>query len=106
MFRLHCLFVGLAMAAMALGCSSSVKEEQIPVKASGDPLSNAKSTLERYAKGQPLSSEVTSFPAMVKEVRKTDPAKADILEKGLADIEKASAAARPAKARELLKTLD
>jgi transcriptional regulator of met regulon len=45
------------------------------------------------------------FPMQVEKVKKADPAKGDILEKGLADLQKASKDARPAKAKALLKEL-
>ena len=106
MFRKSCLFAGLALAAViAAGCARSAKEKNIEVKASNDPLFQARSVLERYAKGQPPSSEVTSFPKMVEDVRKVDPARADVLQKGLEEIKKASPSARAAKAKELLERL-
>ena len=77
----------------------------IEVKASNDPLHEPRMVLERYAAGQPLASEVSSFPAMVENVRKTDPARADILEKGLEEIQKGGGAARVSKAKELLEKL-
>jgi len=104
MFRLCCLIVGAVLAVTLLGCGPSVKQEQIEIKVSStnNPLARATSLLERYAKGQPLTSEASSFPAMVEDVRKTDSAKADILKEGLDEIQKASPAARPAKAKEIL----
>jgi hypothetical protein len=53
-----------------------------------------------------MSSEVTTFPQMVENVRAKDPRRAEVLEKGLADLQKSAPAARPAKARELLKKLE
>ena len=103
MFRVCCLFAGLAL--VTLGCGRQVKEEQIEVKPSNDPLFQARAVLQRYADGQPMGSEVTSFPHMIEDVRKADPARADILEKGLAEIQKASPATRAAKAKALLKKL-
>jgi hypothetical protein len=104
MFRLFCLVVGVGLAISAPGCGPSVKQEQIQIKVptANNPLARATSLLERYAGGQPLTSEATSFPAMVEAVRKEDPAKADILKAGLDEIQKASPAARPAKAKEIL----
>lgn len=99
------LLVGLVVLPGTLGCGRSVKEEAIEVKASNDPLFEARAVLQRYAAGQPLSSEVTSFPYMVEQVRKVDPARAEVLEKGLAEIQKASPASRPARAKELLRKL-
>ncbi|MBW3599622.1 MAG: hypothetical protein KY475_20410 [Planctomycetes bacterium] len=46
--------------------------------------SSSRAVLQRYAEGQPRGSEVTSFPYMVEQVRASDPARADILEQGLA----------------------
>ena len=103
MIRRTCLLAGVALVALS-GCLGSVKEEAIEVKASNDPLHEPRSILQRYAAGQPLGSEVTDFPRLVENVRKTDPARADVLEKGLADIQKAPAS-RAARAKELLKQL-
>ena len=77
----------------------------IEVKASNDPLYEPRMVLERYAAGQPPASEVGSFPAMVEHVRKTDPGRADILAKGLEEIQKSAGAARVAKSKELLEKL-
>lgn len=101
MFRLIpcALFALFALA----GCGNSAKEESIPIK-SPDPMVQVASTLQRYAKGQPLGSEVTSFDYMVGEVRKVDAAKADVLKAGLDDIQKVKGSPA-AKAKELLKKL-
>ncbi len=56
------------------------------MKAATDPLASAKTALQRYADGQPLGSEVTTFDFMVEELKKVDPAKADILKEGLEGI--------------------
>ena len=105
MFRTGRLFAGLVLAVSAIGCDRRPKEAVIEIKPSNDPLAAARRVLQRYADGQPLASEVTSFPRMVEEVRKVDPVNADILETGLAEIQKASPAALRAKARELLAKL-
>lgn len=99
------ILFGLALAGFMLGCQPAIQEKTIEVKASNDPLNEPRAILKRYAEGQPMTSEVSSFPNMVDNVRKLDPQRADILEKGLADLQKASPSARPAKARELLKKL-
>src|SRR5438132_1704483 len=101
MIRIGYFFAGLGLVLL-LGCGQRVKEEQIEVKPSNDPLSRPRAVLQQYANGQPMGSEVTSFPHMVEEVRKTDPARADILEKGLADLQKAPPGARAGKAKDLL----
>jgi len=104
MKSIYFLLLSFAAVAGVAGCSP-VKEEQITVKPQSDPLKSARSLLEGYANGQPMTSEVTSFPKMVEDVRAVDPVKADILEKGLNDLQKSAPNARPAKARELLKKL-
>ena len=67
-------------------------------------LERAKAILNDYAQGVPMRSEAMTFDAIVEDVRKTDPQKATILEKGFADL-KRSPDNRSAKARELLKKL-
>ncbi len=103
----HLGWLLIALAVTAPGCGPSVKQERIEIKApsASSPLAEATSLLQRYADGQPLTSEATSFPALVERVRKEDPAKADILQAGFADLQKATAAARPAKAKEILAKL-
>lgn len=87
-----------------LGCSP-VRIEKIEVKASNDPLHEPRLILERYASGQALGSEVESFPNLVENVRKVDATRADVLDKGLNDLQKASTYARPALAKNLLAKL-
>jgi len=67
-------------------------------------LERAKEILNDYAKGEPMGSEAMAFDEIVADVRKTDPQKATILEKGFADL-KRSPNNRSAKAKELLKKL-
>jgi hypothetical protein len=105
MSRRLTLILGLGLAAAGCTQNGSTPPEQIEVKASNDPLMMPRSVLQRYADGQPPSSEVSMFPSMIEEVRKTDPMRADILEKGLAEIQKASGPARAAKAKTLLQQL-
>ena len=104
MFRNTHLCAALALVGMAAGCGG-VKEEQIEVKADNDPLVAARAVLQRYADGQPMTSEVTSFPKLVEDVRAKDPQRADVLEKGLADLQKSPPNARAAKAKDLLRKL-
>src|SRR5262245_14474669 len=84
MFRIH-VWMAVVFAA-AFGCSGGPQEKVIPIPA-GDPLANARSVVQRYAEGQPVASEVTAFPHFVEDLRKVDPERADILEKGLNDIQ-------------------
>jgi len=104
MFRLFSVVVGAMLAVTTFGCgpSGSQKPMDIKVPAQNDALAQPISLLERYAAGQPMTSEVTSFPAMVEALRKTDSAKADILQAGLDELQKAPPGARPAKAKEIL----
>ncbi|MCS7238505.1 MAG: hypothetical protein NZ899_09565 [Thermoguttaceae bacterium] len=67
-------------------------------------VERAKILLQNYAKGQPLGSEVSSFPEIVEEAKKTDPDKAAILEQGLAELQK-NPAKRQQIAQDLLKKL-
>ena len=101
-------YAGAALlAAVTLtGCGPTgrVDEQTIEVKQNG-ALEQAKQILGNYAKGQPLGSEATSFAHIVEEVRKVDPTRADILERGFADLQKPKANTA-AKAREVLKQLE
>ncbi len=101
MFRTHHWLPVVLLAAC--GCGGGPQEKVIPIPA-GDPLANARSVVQRYAEGQPVTSEVTSFPQVVADLRKVDPARADILEKGLKAIE-ANPSARVSIAQELLPKL-
>lgn len=111
MTRIRKLAAGLLVAglvapllAASSGCGGGgVKEELIEVKPL-DPMVQVRSTLQNYAKGQPVASEATSFDYMVAEVRKTDAAKADTLKAGLDEI-KALKGSPAAKAIELMKKL-
>jgi hypothetical protein len=94
----------LFVAAAALsGCSQGVKEETFTVKQVA-ALDQAKEILQRYAKGQPMASEASTWPQIIEDVKKTDPEKGKILEKGIADIEKSKANPGP-KAKEILSKL-
>lgn len=92
MRRLLTAAVALAMAVGA-GCGPAMKTEDITVTPI-DPMAQVKSTLTNYANGQPLGSEVTSFPGMVETVKKIDAEKGAALEKGFADMQKPKANVR------------
>ena len=77
----------LVVAVALWGCGGGVGEKSYEKK-QDPPLEQAKVILQRYADGQPMTSEVSNFPTIVEEVRKTDPAKADILQKGFDDLQK------------------
>jgi hypothetical protein len=67
-------------------------------------LERAKAILNDYASGVPMGSEAATFEEVVAEVRKTEPQKATILEKGFADLKRSPQNPRD-KARALLKQL-
>ena len=54
---IRCAVLGL-LALAPVGCGGGAKEESIPIK-STDPMAQVTSTLQAYARGQPLGSEVT-----------------------------------------------
>jgi len=87
-----------------IGCSqSSQKERVIPLKASAS-MNNARSILENYAKGAPITSEADSFDAVVSGVRKENPESADKLADAFAKI-RANPGNRARYAKETLKEL-
>jgi hypothetical protein len=100
------LTAALVGAGLVAGCGPSgrVKEETIEVK-ENSALDQSKKLLENYAKGQPLGSEASTYDSLVEGVRKTDAARADVLQKGFADLQKAAKGATAAKAREILAKL-
>jgi hypothetical protein len=67
-------------------------------------LERARVILNDYAQGSRVGSEAMTFEEIVEEVRKTDPKKAAILEKGFADVKRSPGNPGPI-ARELLKQL-
>ncbi len=100
------LAVALTSAALLAGCGpdGKVKPEDITIK-EDTALKRATNLLESYAKGQALGSEVASYEYMVTDLRKEDAARADTLEKGLAELQKTKGAATAAKAKEVLAKL-
>ena len=99
-----CIGILLVAVMTVAGCSSGrVKEKTVELHMT-QGLERAKEYLQNYAKGDPIGSEASLFGQLVDEVRKTDPAKADILEKGFADLQKSKSGLAP-KAKELLSKL-
>ena len=96
------LGIGIIFVAL-LGLCGCGKDPPVEVKPQSG-LERAKVILNDYAGGAPLGSEAETFPEIVEEVRRGDPQKAEILEKGFADL-KRSPGNRSVKARELLKKL-
>ena len=94
--------VGIVFVAL-LGLCGCGKEAPVTVQPQSG-LERAKGILTDYANGVPMGSEQMTFEEIVEEVRKTDPQKATILEKGFADL-KRSPQNRSGIARALLKQL-
>jgi ABC-type Zn uptake system ZnuABC Zn-binding protein ZnuA len=90
------------LLAFFCGCGQQ-QNENIVIKV--DPLASVKTMLQGYVNGQPLRSEVTSFPDYVATMKKVDPAKAEILEKGFAEIQKPGTNIQ-AKAKEILSKIE
>ena len=96
------LGVGIIVMAL-LGLGGCGKDAPVAVQPQSG-LERAKGILADYANGVPMGSEQMTFEEIVEEVRKTDPQKAAILEKGFADL-KRSPQNPSGKARALLKQL-
>jgi hypothetical protein len=96
------LGVGIIVMAL-LGLCGCGKDAPVAVQPQSG-LERAKGILADYANGVPMGSEQMTFEEIVEEVRKTDPQKAVILEKGFADL-KRSPQNPSGKARALLKQL-
>jgi indole-3-glycerol phosphate synthase len=82
------LITGTFLAAWGCGrvqTKSISTEKQAPAP----PLEQVKSMLKSYANGQPMMSEAENFPALIEEVKKTDPQKGRILEEGFKDLQRA-----------------
>lgn len=101
MTRRTLLLVAFLAGAGLTGCGEPGRKEERVAVPQVDSLKQVRALLQRYADGQPMTSEASSFPGMIAEVRKTDPAKADLLQKGFEDMQKNPASLR-AKAKELL----
>ena len=95
--------LAIGVAAGTAGCSQqTIKPTKIEIKV--DPMVQVTNTLQGYAKGQTLGSEVTSYDFMVSSVKAVSPEKGAILEKGLAEIKKPGADVK-GKAKALLSEL-
>lgn len=89
MMRAWLLGGGLLLGlVVAVGCSKTSQQEKSYSIPMTPPIDQAKQLLQQYANGNPVGSEATGFQGLVADVRKTDSAKADILEKALQEIEK------------------
>ena len=95
--------VGIVFIALLglSGCGRSAPPVQVQPQSG---LERAKVILNDYANGLPMGSEGATYEEIVAEVRKTDPQKATILEKGFADLKRSPQSLRD-KARALLRQL-
>lgn len=87
MKQLSSIFLAFAVGFVILGCNSNPREENINVKA--DPVGEARAVLQRYADGQPLASEASSFPKLIERVKAANAEQGATVEKALNDIQKA-----------------
>ena len=94
--------IGIIFVALLALCGCG-KDPPVEVKPQGG-VERAKVILTDYANGVEMGSEAETFEEIVAEVRKTDPQKATILEKGFADM-KRSPKNLSGRARTLLKQL-
>jgi hypothetical protein len=95
--------VGIVFVALVGLCGCGKGAAPVAVQTQGG-VERAKVILNDYANGVPMGSEQMTFEEIVEEVRKSDPQKATILEKGFADL-KRSPQNRSGIARTLLKQL-
>ncbi len=99
------LRVGIIPVAL-LGLWGCGKGDTPPVEIKPQSgVERAKVILNDYVQGSPMGSEAETFAEIVEEVRKSDPQKAAILEKGFADLKRSSPGNLGGKARGLLKQL-
>jgi hypothetical protein len=99
------LVVAMFAGAGLLGCSRAETPQVQRVEApASDPLVEAKTILNNYANGMPVTSEAESFPELIARAKEKDAAKGAVLEKGLLEIKANPANARTT-ATELLKQL-
>jgi hypothetical protein len=98
------LFAVLGLALWCGGCGADTPKVQTVEAPASDPLAEVRTILNNYANGMPVTSEAESFPELIARVKEKDPAKGEVLEKGLTEI-KTNPAIAQAKAKELLKQL-
>lgn len=78
------LALTLVIAGLAGGCGNGkAPVRTYTIAKAPDPLDEVRALLKRYADGQPVGSEVTSYGDLVARVRVEDGARADVLEAGL-----------------------
>lgn len=93
-----------SLIAFSITACSKPQNETIVIKVADDPLAGVRTILEGYVEGQPMRSEVTSFPDFINSAKKANPEKGALLEKGLEELQKPNANLK-SKASELLEKL-
>lgn len=75
---------------LAAGCSGKGGREPRTYTRPGprDPVAEARLFFEDYAAGQGLGSEQELFEEIITAIKAVDPAKADVVAKGIAEIKK------------------
>jgi hypothetical protein len=96
----------LSLCVMVAGCGTGAGGGKPELKAS--PEDTVRQSLQTIAKGGPMGSEVGSMMPAIGEIKKTDPAKGEALEKSAKEIMTmfSNPAAAKTKAAEMLKTLE
>lgn len=92
----------LAVAGIAgvAGCGEAKVPKQRTIIVRHDPVQIVRDQLGRYVRGEALDSERDLFPAWVADIRAADGDLADVVEKGLGQIQ-----AAPRQAGRIAKTL-
>lgn len=98
-------FVVGATLLLVAGCSAKGGRERRVYTRPGqrDPVSEAKVFFTGYAKGEGFGEEAT-FEELITAIKAVDPAKADVVAEGIAEIKK-NPAATAATAKKVLKQL-
>jgi O-phosphoseryl-tRNA(Cys) synthetase len=92
----------LVVSTCVIGCGDDKPQTKaVAVQPMGTAIDQAKTLLDRYAKGQMVGSEVTSFGTMIADAKAADAAKGAIVEEALNEIKKNPSKAA-AKAKEAL----
>ena len=59
------------IAAIVVGCSSPLEEKHYRVTPQPPAIERVQAYLQRYADGQPVSSELTVFPGLISDLKET-----------------------------------
>jgi hypothetical protein len=93
----------IIFSAVSIGCNSGADNNEVIVNKDYNPITDLKSGLEGIEKSGRLGSGFGSLKGSVIDLRKTDAAKADMLEKELTDLAALSDPAKvKAKAKEII----